>query len=311
MELAIRVKEVKKTFHVGIQDIEVLKGITFNVEKGDFVIIIGPSGCGKSTLLHTILGLEGPSSGIVEILGENLYDNHDEDYRSEFRKKHIGMIYQQPNWIKSLTVVENVSFPLSLLGVRKDLALVKAWEALAQIGMKNWSNHGPTELSSGQQQKVALARALITDAQIIVADEPTGNLDYTSGQDLMNLMVELNKKGKTIVMVTHDLEYLKYSKTAVRMLDGKVEGIYRGEEKAVLESNVKLKRVENEDAKVSIGDAPIDSADFKQDKESITESKNDEKMTEEAKPPVMPEEKPSEETLTKVDNIIVAKKEKK
>lgn len=270
MDIAIRVKDIRKTFHVGIQDVEVLKGITFDVEVGDFVIIIGPSGCGKSTLLHTILGLEGPTSGILEVLGENLYENRDEDYRSVFRKKHIGMIYQQPNWVKSLTVVENVAFPLSLLGMRKDLALVKAWEVLAQIGMKNWSNHGPTELSSGQQQKIALARALITDAQLIVADEPTGNLDYASGQDLMNLMVDLNNKGKTIVMVTHDLEYLKYSKTAVRMLDGKVEGIYRGEEKTNLESNVKLKRGgDNENATIVIGNANVTKVD-----EGVSEAKS-------------------------------------
>ena len=250
MSLAIKLKDIKKTFHVGIQDIEVLKGITFNVEEGDFVIIIGPSGCGKSTLLHTLLGLEGPTSGYVEVLGEDIYgEDRDEDSRSLFRKKHIGMIYQQANWIKALTVVENVAFPLSLLGVRKDQSLVKAWEALTQIGMKNWSNHAPTELSSGQQQKVALARALITDAQIIVADEPTGNLDYNSGQELMSMLVDLNSKGKTVIMVTHDLEYLKYSKTAVQMLDGKVEGIYRGQEKAALESSVKLKRGTDEDGK--------------------------------------------------------------
>ncbi len=250
MSFAIKLKDVKKTFHVGIQDIEVLKGITFNVEEGDFVIIIGPSGCGKSTLLHTLLGLEGPTSGYVEVLGEDIYgEDRDEDSRSLFRKKHIGMIYQQANWIKALTVVENVAFPLSLLGVRKDQSLVKAWEALTQIGMKNWSNHAPTELSSGQQQKVALARALITDAQIIVADEPTGNLDYNSGQELMSMLVDLNSKGKTVIMVTHDLEYLKYSKTAVQMLDGKVEGIYRGQEKAALESSVKLKRGTDEDGK--------------------------------------------------------------
>ncbi|HNS71188.1 MAG TPA: ABC transporter ATP-binding protein [bacterium] len=256
MSFAIKLKDVKKTFHVGIQDIEVLKGITFNVEEGDFVIIIGPSGCGKSTLLHTLLGLEGPTSGYVEVLGEDIYgEDRDEDSRSLFRKKHIGMIYQQANWIKALTVVENVAFPLSLLGVRKDQSLVKAWEALTQIGMKNWSNHAPTELSSGQQQKVALARALITDAQIIVADEPTGNLDYNSGQELMSMLVDLNSKGKTVIMVTHDLEYLKYSKTAVQMLDGKVEGIYRGQEKAALESSVKLKRGTDEDGK---RDATVD-----------------------------------------------------
>lgn len=291
MPYAIKLQDIRKSFHVGIQDVEILKGITFNVEQGDFVVIIGPSGCGKSTLLHTILGLEAPTAGYVEILGEDIYGNKDEDYRSVYRKKHIGMIYQQPNWIKSLSVVENVAFPLSLLGMRKDLALVKAWEFLSSVGMKNWSGHVPTELSSGQQQKIALVRALITDAQIIVADEPTGNLDYTSGQDLMNMMVDLNNKGKTIIMVTHDLEYLKYSKTAIRILDGQVEGIYRGEEKVNLELNVKLKRgVHDENTNNKVNDSVKDGVvqeNIKQETQKIPEDvKNDAKVNSELNTPI-------------------------
>jgi putative ABC transport system ATP-binding protein len=239
----IQVSHIAKSFHLGVQELPVLKDISFEVERGDFALILGPSGCGKSTLLHTILGLEPPTSGEVFILGSNLYKEYpSEDDRSIFRKKHIGMVYQQPNWIKSLNVMENVAFPLSLVGMSKVDSSKKAWELLSVVGMQNWLNHKPTELSGGQQQRIALARALINDAEIIIADEPTGNLDYESGQHLMTMLSDLSLKGKTIIMVTHDLEYTKFARSAVKLLDGKVVDIVRGEAKAKLDSEVKGKR---------------------------------------------------------------------
>lgn len=238
----IQVEHIVKSFHVGMQDVAVLQDVSFTVLKGDFLIIFGPSGCGKSTLLHTILGLEIPNSGKITLLDKDIYQNTTEDDRGEFRKRHIGMIYQQPNWIKALTVIENVAFPLSLLGINKVEAIQKAGQILQTIGMANWASYLPTELSSGQQQKVALARSLITTSEIIVADEPTGNLDFESGQELMELLVKLNSEGKTIVMVTHDLEYLSFAKTAIQMFDGTIEGVYTGAEKAKLVSQVKIKR---------------------------------------------------------------------
>lgn len=240
--MIIQVKDISKSFLVGAQNVPVLKQINFTVQTGDFLIIFGPSGCGKSTLLHTILGLEEPTSGQAVVLDQDIYAATTEDDRGQFRKKHIGTIYQQPNWIKALTVIENVAFPLTLLGVKKFDTIQKAGQILQTIGMANWANYLPSELSSGQQQKVALARGLIIDPEIIVADEPTGNLDFESGQELMQMLVDLNNEGKTIVMVTHDLEYLTFAKTAIEMFDGGIEGIYTGAQKDKLVSSVKSKR---------------------------------------------------------------------
>lgn len=242
----IEVKKLNKSFRIGEQTVSVLKDINFDIQNGDFVIIFGPSGCGKSTLLHTLLGLEPPTSGSIMTLEQSVYGNvgtKSEDERAEFRKRHIGMVYQQANWIKSLSVIENVAFPLKLLGMPKEEAMAQAESMLTSIGMKNWASYIPTELSSGQQQKVALSRAIVTSPEIIIADEPTGNLDFESGRELMQMLTKLNTElKKTIVMVTHDLEYLSYAKTAIRMLDGKIVGIYTGTEKNKLMSEIKGKR---------------------------------------------------------------------
>ncbi len=218
----ISAQTLGKTFSVKSQAVTVLKNINFAVRTGEFLVIFGPSGCGKSTLLHTILGLEQPTSGKVVFQGQSLYDNLTEDDRAELRKHQIGMVYQQPNWIKSLTAKENVMFALRLTGLTEPAAAAKAHTALEQVGMVDWSDYIPTELSSGQQQRVALARAIVTDPTILIADEPTGNLDYESGRQLMKLLKDLNSQGKTIIMVTHDLEYLSFAKRALEMLDGEI-----------------------------------------------------------------------------------------
>lgn len=243
-KVKIRVEGIKKIFRVGTQDVDVLKGINFDIYDGDFLVVFGPSGCGKSTLLHTILGLEPPSEGSIIYFGdENIYENKSEDMRSNFRKQHVGMVYQQANWIRALNVRENVAFPLTLLGISKHEAFSKATQALKQLNMDGWAEYVPTELSGGQQQRVSLARALINDPAVIVADEPTGNLDFQSGQDIMNLLQNLNQnEGKTIIMVTHDLEYLKYSTRIVKMFDGAVEGIYDSEEREKVIGSVYSKR---------------------------------------------------------------------
>lgn len=243
MNKAIIVKEVSKSFHVGTQDVQILKNISFEINEGDFVIIFGPSGCGKSTLLHGLLGLEAPTSGLIELLGRNLYSLNSEDERSDFRKNHIGMVYQQPNWVKSLTVLENLTFPLLLRGEENNTAIEKARTLLKSVDLVEWLDYIPTELSSGQQQRIALVRALVTNPEIIIADEPTGNLDYESGQALMELLRKLNEESnKTIVMVTHDLEYLKFAKTAIKMFDGTVEGIFSEKDKSALMRSIRSKR---------------------------------------------------------------------
>jgi len=242
-EAIISTTDIFKSFTVGSQTVNILKGISVTLAKGDFTVIFGPSGCGKSTLLHIILGLEPPTSGQVSILGQNLYGLGDEDQRSDFRKRHIGMVYQQPNWIKSLSVAENVAFPLILLGTPKTDALQRALQVLTQVEMQEWANYRPTDLSSGQQQRIALARALVTDPEIIIADEPTGNLDYEGGQTLMKMLRDMSEtKSKTVVMVTHDLDYIRFSKSAIHILDGKLMGVYHGDDKENLFKDYKGKR---------------------------------------------------------------------
>lgn len=225
---AFRTDRLSKIFAVKTSDVQVLKEVNITIDNGDFVVITGPSGCGKSTLLHILLGLEKPSTGNVYFYGHDLYQNFNEDERTQIRKTFIGMIYQQPNWIKSLTVIENVMFGLRINGIKESVARKKAEETLEMVSMINWMNYKPTELSSGQQQKVALARAVIINPSVIIADEPTGNLDFKSGEELMLLLKSMHEKGKTIIMVTHDLEYFSYATRSVIMFDGKItEGTNR------------------------------------------------------------------------------------
>ena len=225
-EVVMSVEHVDKDFWVGTQTVNVLKDVSTQISGGDFFVIFGPSGSGKSTLLHTLLGLEQPTRGKV-ILLEKEFSAMDQDEAAEFRKSRVGMVYQQPYWIKSLSVIENVAFPLFLLGQLPSQAYGAAGEMLKVVGMENWRNYSPTELSAGQQQRISLARALINDPVILVADEPTGNLDTQSGEELMKLLSELNREqGRTIVMVTHDLEYLKYATRMIRVVDGRVENEY-------------------------------------------------------------------------------------
>lgn len=216
-----------KSFYAGHEETKVLKNLSVQIHDEDFLIIVGPSGSGKSTLLHILLGLEIPTTGELNFLGKDLYKDTTEDIRSEFRKQHIGMVYQQPNWIKSMTVMENIAFPLILRGYRKELAHEIAFGALQEVHMEMHANQPPTELSGGQQQRVSLARCIVHNPEIIVADEPTGNLDYESGQEVMQLLQALNVKDKkTVIMVTHDIEYIKFANCAVQIFDGQVAGYY-------------------------------------------------------------------------------------
>lgn len=250
MKNIIRVRDVSKAYITRLHKINVLKDISFDILEGDFLIIFGKSGCGKSTLLYILLGLEEPTNGTVEILNQHLYRSgidhlQTEDERGKFRMQNIGMVYQQAHWIKSMSVTENVAMPLTLFGINKKARLKKAIELLDQLGIAQLSNLNPKELSSGQQQLVSLARALISNPKIIMADEPTGNLDYESGQKLINLLADLNnKQNKTIIMVTHDLSYLPYGKTVIKMFDGEVSNIkvYRDRDKNTLIESIKKEK---------------------------------------------------------------------
>lgn len=221
-EIILKVENVKMDFNVGGQIVPVLKGVTLEINQGDFAVIFGPSGCGKSTLLHCILGMEKPTSGKI-ILNDVDMGPMTEDQVVKFRKTRIGIVFQQSIWIKSLNVMENVSFPNLLKGVTKEVAQKLAMDTLKNVHLDNWANYNPSSLSGGQQQRVSLARALTLDPLIIVADEPTGNLDTVSGDELINLLASLNReKGKTIIMVTHDLEYLKFANKLFHIIDGEL-----------------------------------------------------------------------------------------
>lgn len=240
----ISVSNVFKSFQVGKQQVQILKDVSLKVHRGDFLVIFGPSGCGKSTLLHVLLGLEKPTKGEITIDGHKLY-TYNEDQIADFRKEHVGMVYQQPHWIKSLTVVENIAFPLTLMQIDEKTRLEKARELLKMVKMEEWADYLPSELSSGQQQRISLARALISNPDFIIADEPTGNLDFESGVQLMQLLGNINATtNKTVLMVTHDLEYMKYAKTAVRMLDGQIVEIIDDTKSTAFTAHIKSKRGE-------------------------------------------------------------------
>jgi putative ABC transport system ATP-binding protein len=226
IETAIKVENLNKSFDVASGKVHVLKNISFEIKSGEFVIIFGPSGCGKSTLLHTILGLEKPDTGIVKIFNNDMYVDKTGESAANLRMKEVGMVYQQAYWVKSINVVENTALPLRLLGIEKEKRLLKAHEMLKSVKLHDWAKYHPSELSSGQQQMVSLSRALITDPKLIIADEPTGNLDYETGGKLIQMLKEINKTGKTVVMVTHDLEYLGYADRCIKLLNGEIQKIF-------------------------------------------------------------------------------------
>ena len=223
----IEVKGVNKSFSLGKRENKVLKDVSLDIYSGQLTCIFGPSGCGKSTLLNVVMGLERPESGNVRVLNENIWDM-DINEQTDFRKRHIGVVYQQQIWIRSLSVIENVALPAQLLGMNKSDALNRAEKVLQDVGMLRFRDFYTSELSSGEQQKVGLARALITDPEIVIADEPTGNLDTKNGYEVLKILKNLAGRGVTVVLVTHNPEYLEYCDTVVVMKDGSVMDALKG-----------------------------------------------------------------------------------
>ncbi len=216
----LKVSHVNKQFKLPGETVGVLTDINFEVKEGSFTIIYGPSGSGKSTMLNILVGLEPPTSGTVELLDQDLYQLTPDD-RARFRQLSLGMVYQTNYWINSLSVIENVAFPLYLAGYDYKQAGELAQISLESVGLDKISAHFPTQLSGGQQQRVSMARALIANPTLIVADEPTGNLDSRNGDLIMNLLNDSVKKyGKTVILVTHNLEYLSYSTQQLQIKDG-------------------------------------------------------------------------------------------
>lgn len=217
----LQTKNLTKVFTTQEVQTIALNNVNIEVQEGEFVAVMGPSGCGKSTLLHIAGMLDNPTNGEYYFMGEEV-SKYSEKKRANLRKGNIGFVFQSFNLIDELTVFENIELPLLYLGVSTAKRKMIVNEMLEQLELIPRKNHFPQQISGGQQQRVAVARALITVPKLILADEPTGNLDSTHGDEVMKLLVELNEKGTTVVMVTHSPAYADYANRVVHLFDGHV-----------------------------------------------------------------------------------------
>lgn len=218
----IKIEGIEKSFGSGDASIEVLKGINLEIESGEFIIFFGPSGCGKSTLLNCIAGLEIPDKGRIIVRGEDISKLNKAEL-AKYRNKKIGIIFQQFNVLKSFNVIENIALPQTFAGISKGRRMKRARHLLQMFGLEKLAYRIPTEISGGQQQRIAIARSLVNNPWIIIADEPTGNLDSASAQEVMDLLEVFNHKSRrTIILVTHNPEHIKYAHRVVYMRDGTV-----------------------------------------------------------------------------------------
>jgi len=228
----IEIENLSKTFTVSGKKIEALKEVNLKVYATDFLLIFGPSGCGKSTLLNIMSGLDWPTTGRVLVRDVNIFELG-EDKRGIFRSQKLGMIQQMSNWIKSLTVVENIALPLIIAGMSESDALKSAQKIMTELKIDTLARQKPTQLSGGEQQKAALARALVNNPWIVLADEPTGNLDSTSADEMMGIFQYLNTELKrTIILVTHNQAYWTIGKRRLEMKDGRIVKESNGNSKA-------------------------------------------------------------------------------
>lgn len=206
---------------MGSTQINALDGLECKIEKGEYVALMGPSGSGKSTLMNIIGCLDTPTRGVYSLNGTNVSDMTDDDLAS-IRNVEIGFVFQSFNLLPRTSAIENVSLPLVYAGVSKKERTERAQTVLEKVGLGDRADHKPNELSGGQRQRVAIARALINNPSIVLADEPTGNLDSKSSLEIMNLFNEIHQDGNTVVMVTHEEDIAKYAKRTIRMIDGKL-----------------------------------------------------------------------------------------
>ncbi|WP_330397395.1 ABC transporter ATP-binding protein [Maledivibacter halophilus] len=224
----IELKHISKIYQMGKEEFYALNDIDLNINLGDFVAIVGPSGSGKSTLMHIMGGLDKPTKGNVLIEGNDISQFKDKRM-AKYRSQHTGFIFQNFNLEPTQSSLENVMMPLIFSGVSKSKRIEMAKRSLEMVGLLNKLNNKPTELSGGQRQRVAIARALVNNPKIIFADEPTGNLDSNSGTQIMELLKDLNNKGYTVIMVTHNVEQAKKANQVITIKDGKIEKVSKNE----------------------------------------------------------------------------------
>ena len=231
----VEVRDVWKEYEIGKSRVQALKGVTLDVEEGEFLAVVGPSGSGKSTLLHVTGGLDRPTRGTVRVAGVEVSSLRDDRQLSKFRSEYVGFVFQMFYLVPRLTALENVELPLVARGVEPAERRKAALEALKLVGLENRARHRPTEMSGGEQQRVAIARAIVSKPKVLLADEPTGNLDSANAKLVMDLFRKLiDEIGVTILMATHNLELLDYCDRAVRLVDGRMAGVYGKSEFAKL-----------------------------------------------------------------------------
>ena len=216
----IQVKELKKYYQMGGTTVRALDGLTLDINEHTFTVVMGPSGSGKSTLLYLLGGLDRATSGEISVDGARL-DEMDENALALFRRRTMGFVFQSFNLIPSMSALQNVAFPMQFAGVSSVQRKTQALNLLNQVGLDNRADHRPTELSGGQQQRVAIARALVNNPSLILADEPTGNLDTTSGAAVMQLLSDLHTSGRTVLVVTHDPRMTRFATHKIFLLDGR------------------------------------------------------------------------------------------
>ena len=234
----IKTEKLSMLFTTEEVQTKALNEVTLHVEQGEFVAIMGPSGCGKSTLLNILGTLDSPTSGSYVFEGKQV-DKMNENQLTALRKNNLGFIFQSFNLIDELTVYENVELPLVYMGIKTAQRKEKVNKVLEKVNLLHRANHYPQQLSGGQQQRVAIARAVVTDCKLLLADEPTGNLDSVNGVEVMELLSELNRQGTTIIIVTHSQRDATYAHRIIRLLDGQIvsENINRPLEKSTSSKN--------------------------------------------------------------------------
>ena len=222
MNSIIELENIQKSYYLGKQELKVLKGITLQIFKNEYVALMGPSGSGKSTLMNILGCLDSPTGGKYILNGKNAGQMVDDDL-AEIRNKEIGFVFQQFNLLPRLTAAENVALPLIYNGTSKKIRNEQALEMLNRVGLADRSHHKPNELSGGQNQRVAIARALVNNPSIILADEPTGNLDSKTSVEIMNIFDKIQTDGNTVILVTHEEDIAEYSHRIIRLRDGLIE----------------------------------------------------------------------------------------